>query len=253
MKTVAKILFPIALLAILSGCKTADLSYAQGVLSLQVDNNHLNVNGTTLSSRNDSFGNLYLRQNMIKLKDGSIVVYERLMTDNLYEFNLIPLQTIHSVFDARRVISIWNKSSFYLFQLVLRDGRILNVAAEEFDDQRLTLVYGFSNTQLRNIQNNKMKQNLQLKDRWDLSDDHLKYLYNSIYHADVSINIASTLSLDSLVIGTPTINISFDVNLENDDDTVLRFYKSNYIGAIAKYGGVWLAKSKEEYFESLKK
>ena len=152
MKTVARILLPIALLAILSGCKTADLSYGQGVLSLQVNQNHLNVNGTTLSSRNDSFGNLYLRQNMIKLKDGSIVVYERLRTDNLYEFNLIPVQTIHSVFDAYRVIPIYYKSSFSLLQLVLRDGRVLNVAAEQFDDQRLTLVYGMSNVQMRNIQ-----------------------------------------------------------------------------------------------------
>ena len=151
MSTLVKFLLLFALLAVLGGCKMADLSYTEGKLSLQVDNNHLSVNGSTIKSHKDSFGNLYLDQKTIKLKDGSIVVYERVRTDNLYEFNLIPLQTIHSVFDAHRVISIYNKSSFYLFQLVLRDGRILNVAAEEFDDQRLTLVYGFSNAQLRNI------------------------------------------------------------------------------------------------------
>lgn len=152
MYTIAKFLLPLALLAVLGGCKMADFSYTQGKLSLQVDNNHLNVNGSTIKSHRDSFGNLYLTQETIKLKDGSVVVYERLKTDDLYEFNLIPSQTIRSVFDTRQVIPIYNKSSFYLFQLVLRDGRVLNVAAEEFDDQRLTLVYGMSNAQFRNIQ-----------------------------------------------------------------------------------------------------
>ena len=152
MRTITKILLPLALLAFLSGCQTSGLSYTQGVLSLQVDNNHLKVNGTTLSNHNDSFGNLYLRQNVIKLKDGSIVVYERAQTDNQYEFNLIPIQTIQSLFDARKVIPIYYKSSFSLLQLILMDGRVLNVAAEQFDDQQLSLVYGMSNAQLTTIQ-----------------------------------------------------------------------------------------------------
>ena len=152
MSTLVKYLLLFALLAILSGCNTSELSYAQGKLSLQVDNNHLKVSGTTLSSRNDSFGNLYLRQDMIKLKDGSIVVYERAKTDDQYEFNLIPVQTIQSLFDARKVIPIYYKSSFSLLQLILIDGRVLNVVAEQLDDQQLTLIYGMSNTQLINIQ-----------------------------------------------------------------------------------------------------
>jgi len=152
MRRVVKILISITLLAILSGCNSSGLSYTQGELSLQVDNNHLKVNGTTLSSRNDSFGNLYLRQETIKLKDGSIVVYERAQTGDQYEFNLIPVQTIQSLFDARKVIPIYYKSSFSLLQLILTDGRVLNIAAEQFDDQQLNLVYGMSNAQLINIQ-----------------------------------------------------------------------------------------------------
>ena len=152
MRTIAKTLFAVALLAILSGCQTSDLSYAQGELSLQVNQNHLKVNGTTLSSHNDSFGNLYLRQEIIKLKDASIVVYERAKTDDLYEFNLLPMQTIRILFDAYKINVIYFKSSFYLIQMILRDGRILNMAVEQFDDQQLSFVYGMNNAQLRNIQ-----------------------------------------------------------------------------------------------------
>lgn len=97
------------------------------------------------------------------------------------------------------------------------------------------------------------KQNLNLKDRWDLSDDHLKYLYNSIYHSSVSINIASTLALDSIAIGTPAINIKFDVTPKEDQDSVLRFYKTDYIDAVAKFGGIYLAKSSKEFSDILEK
>ena len=152
MKRISRFLLPIAFMAIFSGCKTASLSYAQGELSLQVNQNHLTVNGTTLSSRDDSFGNLYLRQEIIKLKDASIVVYERARTDDLYEFNLLPMQTIRILFDAYKINVIYFKSSFYLIQMILRDGRILNMAVEQFDDQQLSFVYGMNNSQLRNIQ-----------------------------------------------------------------------------------------------------
>ncbi len=152
MKRISRFLLPIAFMAIFSGCKTASLSYAQGELSLQVNQNHLTVNGTTLSSRDDSFGNLYLRQEIIKLKDASIVVYERARTDDLYEFNLLPMQTIRILFDAYKINVIYFKSSFYLIQMILRDGRILNMAVEQFDDQQLSFVYGMNNAQLRNIQ-----------------------------------------------------------------------------------------------------
>lgn len=151
MRRVARFLLPIALLAVLSGCKTASLSYAQGELSLQVNQNHLKVNGTTLSSRNDSFGNLYLRQKIIKLKDGSTVVYERARTDDLYEFNLLPMQTVRILFDAYKMNIIYSKSSFYLVQMILRDGRTLNIAVEQFDDQQLSFVYGMNNAQFRNM------------------------------------------------------------------------------------------------------
>ena len=152
MRSITRFLLPIALLAFFGGCKTANLSYAQGELSLQVNQNHLKVNGTTLSSRNDSFGNLYLRQEIIKLKDASIVVYERANTDDLYEFNLLPMQTIRILFDAYKINVIYFKSSFYLIQMILRDGRILNMAVEQFDDQQLSFVYGMSNVQFRNMQ-----------------------------------------------------------------------------------------------------
>ncbi|OFZ15545.1 MAG: hypothetical protein A3D92_05875 [Bacteroidetes bacterium RIFCSPHIGHO2_02_FULL_44_7] len=91
------------------------------------------------------------------------------------------------------------------------------------------------------------QRNTHLPDNWDLSDDHLRHIYNSIYHAAVSVNIASTLTLDSIAVGTPVINISFDVSKRAMADSVLRFYKTDYTGAVARFGGSWLTRSPEEF------
>ena len=149
--TIAKYLLP-ALLLILGGCdKVSDLSYRKGELTLQVDSQHLQVSGRPIYHRRDSFGNLYLTQEMLKLKNGKQVAYERVTTDPLYEFNLIPLQTIQVLFDTRKIHTLYYKSSFYLLQLILRDGRVLNMALEQFDDQRMTFVYGMPTSQMKRL------------------------------------------------------------------------------------------------------
>jgi hypothetical protein len=150
MRTIAKILLPAALL-LLGGCKISDLSYQKGLLSIQVDDKHLRIDGRPSYRHTDNFGNLYLEQEMLRLKNGDQVAYERATTDPLYEFNLIPIQTIKVVFNARKVNVIYFKSSFYLAQLILWNGSVLNLAMEQFDDQRLTFIYGMPTSQMRKL------------------------------------------------------------------------------------------------------
>jgi len=150
MHSIAKIVLPAALL-LLGGCQISDLSYQKGLLSIQVDDKHLGIEGRPSYRRTDNFGNLYLVQEMLRLKNGGQVAYERAMTDPLYEFNLLPIQTIKIVFDARQVNVIYFKSSFYLTQLILRNGSVLNLAMEQFDDQRLTFIYGMPTSEMRKM------------------------------------------------------------------------------------------------------
>jgi len=151
MRTIVKYLL-LALLLLLGGCnKVSDISYQKGNLTIQVNDKHLHIEGRPTYRRTDSFGNLYLVQEMLRLENGYQVAYERADTDPLYEFNLTPVQTIKAVFDARSVNVIYFKSSFYLAQLILRDGSVLNLAMEQFDDQRLTFVYGMPTSQMRKM------------------------------------------------------------------------------------------------------
>ncbi len=149
-KIIKSLLFMVILLGV-TGCQMSQLSYKNGALELQVDNHHIHVKGSTLYHHSDNYSNLFLSQKVLRLKSGNIVTYEEARTDDLYEFNLLPIQTIRAIFNARAVTQVYFKSSFYLLQLLLQDGSTLNIVMEQFDDQRLAYAYGMNNGEFRNL------------------------------------------------------------------------------------------------------
>jgi hypothetical protein len=97
------------------------------------------------------------------------------------------------------------------------------------------------------------EQNLNFKDKWDPSWGHIVNLYNSLYHAELGINLASTLVLDSACNDTEAMNIGFDIAPANArTKSVKRLYKSDYIQSALKTGGIWFPQSKDEFLEHLK-
>jgi hypothetical protein len=139
------------LLALLGGCRSANLTYQGGALDVQIDTSRLTLGGTPIYHRKDSFGNLYLTQVMLRLQNGTQIAYERAETDPLYEFNLSPSQTIRALFDGRQIRLLYYKSSMSMAQMLLSDGRVLNIVFEQFDDQRLTFIYGMPTSQMRTL------------------------------------------------------------------------------------------------------
>ncbi len=99
---------------------------------------------------------------------------------------------------------------------------------------------------------NTAVQDRALADNWALSDDQIEILTNSLYHADIVINIASTLTLDATAAGTPVINIHFDAKEGVDPNySTKRLYKSDYIEAVTSKGATWIVKSKQELIQAL--
>ncbi|MCK4553905.1 CDP-glycerol glycerophosphotransferase family protein [Candidatus Parcubacteria bacterium] len=97
------------------------------------------------------------------------------------------------------------------------------------------------------------KQSDKFKDHWDISFNHLNNLFNSLYHADVCVNILSTLIFDATACGTPVVNIKFDVDkIDNFNKSVKRFYETDYADAITNSGGVNVANSEKEFLQILK-
>ncbi|MCI0679721.1 CDP-glycerol glycerophosphotransferase family protein [bacterium] len=90
------------------------------------------------------------------------------------------------------------------------------------------------------------------KDRWDPSRAHLYHLYNSLYHSDACINMGSTLTIDAILCGTPVINVAFDIVPMPMSRSPRRFYKSDYIEAVARFGVTRLVRNEDEYKKALK-
>jgi hypothetical protein len=153
MKRVINFLFLFALLFVLGGCSTTDLSYNNNALVLQLNSQSLHLNASNLGERRENFGNLYLSYRVLQLDDGNKVVYERARTDSSYEFNFTTMTTIKIVFDAIEIREIYFSNSFYVLQLTLQDGRVLNTIVEQLEDQSLNIVYGLSNKQIYNLLN----------------------------------------------------------------------------------------------------
>jgi len=140
-------------LFVLSGCSTSNLSYNNRYLTLQEDKEFVQLEGTLLKIRKDGFGSLFLTQKVLRLTEGNIVVYEDAQTDSLYEFEPSITQSIKVIFDSKHTYIIYAKNHLFAYQLVLHNGSILNVIAQQSYSQRLKMVYGMSSAQLDKMLN----------------------------------------------------------------------------------------------------
>ena len=154
MKSIIKLLFPTILVLLISGCATSNLSYNNEKINLRINEASLQVSGVELEERNENFSTLFLTQNLLRLDDGSILVYEEAETDMQYQFDPTATRSIDIIFDAKRVVSVYYNALIYAFQVVLKDNRVLNVLATQSYDQELKMVYGMSTEKLNSMLKN---------------------------------------------------------------------------------------------------
>ena len=144
MSNLTKVLLLSAVLILINSCATSNLSYHNEQLNLQINDSHLQVRGTQLKQQRENFSTLFLTQYLLRLDDGSNVVYEKAKTDMQYEFEPTTIRTISIIFDAKKVIKVYYNSLVYAFQVILKDNSVLNVFTTQGFDQELDMVYGMS-------------------------------------------------------------------------------------------------------------
>jgi hypothetical protein len=87
-------------------------------------------------------------------------------------------------------------------------------------------------------------------DRWLPTPEDMELLLNSMMHAAVSVNVASTMSLESFALNLPTINVAFQFgDIVKDHNLMWSFdmyHTSEHYRAIVDNGGVALARSMDE-------
>lgn len=150
LKKIKQLLFITAILFI-SGCGTSNISYHNEQLNLQINQAHLQIRGKQLDKKAENFSSLYLAKNLLRLDDGSLIVYEYGRTDMQYQFDTPANRTIRVIFDAKSVVGVYYSSLLHAFQVVLKDNRVLNVLVTQHFDQELDIVYGMSTKKLNSM------------------------------------------------------------------------------------------------------
>jgi len=137
---------------LLTGCATSSLNLgADDTLTLTYDKQKLSARGITLDSKFDQYPELQLRQSILELDDNTLLVYEEVAADLQYQFQYATPQSIEMIFDAKKNKLLYQRNNLYFFQLLLKNGKYLNVVCQQSSLQSFTQLYGFSNKQIRKI------------------------------------------------------------------------------------------------------
>jgi len=146
-----QIIYTIFISMLFMGCSVTSLSYDNSYISLSLDNQHLKLHAKTIERQNDNFGKLYLYRRVLQTDDNRVLIYEKAKLDDQYELNFSTTRTVSIVFETIRVNQLYANRGFYLYQLLLKDGSVLNLAVEQFLDQEIVFVYGMKTSQMREL------------------------------------------------------------------------------------------------------
>lgn len=149
-KNIKHLLLP-TLVFLISGCGTSSISYQNEQLNLKINKSQVQVHGTQVEQRTENFSPLFITQKLMRLDDGSFIVYEDARTDMQYQFDPTTPRSISIIFDAKRVVKVYYNTFIYAFQVVLKDNRVLNLIASQNFDQELQMVYGMSTEKLNSM------------------------------------------------------------------------------------------------------
>ena len=149
----SKNIISILLLLLLYGCSVTTVTDRGNQIVINIENKSIKIDALLEKKYFHNFGNLYLTQKILKRADGSNIVYEKIRLDMQYEFNFSTTTTIQYIFETERSYKIYANRGLYIYQLLLSNGEVLNLIAEEFEDQSMTLIYGMSSSDIRDILN----------------------------------------------------------------------------------------------------
>jgi CDP-glycerol glycerophosphotransferase (TagB/SpsB family) len=77
---------------------------------------------------------------------------------------------------------------------------------------------------------------------------------NTFRHADVVINLSSTVTVDAAIFDKPVVNLDFDPQPSRDDQQLVKDinHKWNHFRPIAESGGVWLVNDIDEMVDAVR-
>jgi len=89
-------------------------------------------------------------------------------------------------------------------------------------------------------------------DDWEISHDDMLYMADCLTYASITLNFASTMTIDAAALDRPVINIAFDGYKDKDTPHSLRkIYRVTHFQSVLASGGTPLVKSPSELIEAI--
>ena len=85
----------------------------------------------------------------------------------------------------------------------------------------------------------------------DMTREHLRHLYETMSHADVVVNVCSTIVLDAALFDTPSICIAFTERPHPVVHSARRLFELDHFRAVVDTGGTTLVLSEQGFREAL--
>ena len=139
-------------LLLLGGCAPyAQMQLEKSAVALQLETAQSRLEAVPLKQKRTSFISLYLTQTILKTEAGNLLVYEDAELDSNYEFRQTVARTLDIVFESFQKRAVASVGGLEAYQIVLPKRGVLNVVVQEKGIFNLTLLYGMSNTQLKQM------------------------------------------------------------------------------------------------------
>lgn len=86
---------------------------------------------------------------------------------------------------------------------------------------------------------------------WDMTNDDVELLINTIYHSSLVISFSSTMSIDSTILDKPIINVDFSYGDKLAINKSFYHYNMTHYKELLKHDGIKLVKNKQELIDSI--
>jgi len=137
---------------LLSGCAPyAQMQLEHNAVALHLETMQSRLEAVPLKQKRTSFISLYLVQTILKTKANNLLVYENAELDSNYEFRQTVDRTLDIVFESFQKRAVASVGGIEAYQIVLPKRGVLNLLVQEKGIFNLTLLYGMSNAQLKQM------------------------------------------------------------------------------------------------------
>jgi len=136
-------------------------------------------------------------------------------------------------------------------QLIIRlhpQSRYKNISTiysdNQFDNYKdLVNIFPFISFDIPQVMSDKLK--------FDCTKDDLENLKNIVFHSDLVINVASTISLDAALYNKPIINVAFDIPRKTYFESCERCYEYDHYNLLLQYRGTDIVHTEEELISKI--